>query len=373
MARVDLQHDGAGRCVIVFQGRWTLHDTVPSVGKLALRLESDCRGGAVSFSCAGLTAWDSRFLTFCRSVLETLEGRGIAYDTSGLPDGVLRLLSLAAQVPEREGAAVSRKSPLSARMGEALHAAFAGTISVMEFIGDVTLSVLRMCIGRAVFRWSDTFALLRFCGAQSLPIVSLISMLAGLIFAFVGAVQLKMFGAEIYVASLVGIAMLRVMGAVMTAIIVSGRVGAAFAAELGTMQVNEEIDAFSTFGISPLDFLVLPRMLALVLMMPLLCVYANLMGIVGGAAVGWLMLDINLHQYFNMTWQTVSLTHFGVGIAHSVVFGFVVAVCSCYMGIHCGRSASAVGKATTSAVVSSIVSIVVATAVITFLCNILGI
>lgn len=154
MARVDLQHDGAGRCVIVFQGRWTLHDTVPSVGKLALRLESDCRGGAVSFSCAGLTAWDSRFLTFCRSVLETLEGRGIAYDTSGLPDGVLRLLSLAAQVPEREGAAVSRKSPLSARMGEALHAAFAGTISVMEFIGDVTLSVLRMCIGRAVFRLS---------------------------------------------------------------------------------------------------------------------------------------------------------------------------------------------------------------------------
>jgi phospholipid/cholesterol/gamma-HCH transport system permease protein len=201
----------------------------------------------------------------------------------------------------------------------------------------------------------------------------LISALVGLILAFVGAVQLLMFGAQIYVANLVGIAIVRVMGPIMTGIIMAGRTGAAFAAELGTMQVNEEIDALRTLGISPMEFLVLPRMLALALMMPLLCLYADLIGILGGLLVGMGMLDLDPVVYFNQTREAVSLKHFWIGLFHSVIFGVLVALAGCLRGMQCGRSASAVGHAATSAVVTGIVSIIVATAIITFICNILGI
>ena len=188
-----------------------------------------------------------------------------------------------------------------------------------------------------------------------------------------GAVQLMMFGAQIYVASLVGISMVRVMGAIMTGIIMAGRTGAAFAAQLGTMQVNEEIDALKTLGISPMEFLVLPRMLALVLMMPLLCLYADLMGILGGLIVGVGMLDLSAVEYFNQTKASVTLGHFWIGLFHSAVFGVLVYLAGCLRGLQCGRSASAVGDAATSAVVTGIVSIIVATAIITIICNVLGI
>jgi phospholipid/cholesterol/gamma-HCH transport system permease protein len=215
--------------------------------------------------------------------------------------------------------------------------------------------------------------LLEECGAQALPIVSLISVLVGLILAFVGAIELKMFGAQIFVADVVGIGMVRIMGAIMTGVIMAGRTGAAFAAQIGTMQVNEEIDALQTLGISPVEFLVLPRMLALIVMMPLLCLYADLMGILGGIVVGMGMLDLSLTEYLNRTRESVTMAHLWIGLFHSGVFGVLVAMAGCLRGMQCGRSASAVGEATTSAVVTSIVAIVVATAVITFACQLLGI
>jgi phospholipid/cholesterol/gamma-HCH transport system permease protein len=153
----------------------------------------------------------------------------------------------------------------------------------------------------------------------------------------------------------------------------AGRTGAAFAAQLGTMQVNEEIDALKTLGISPMEFLVLPRMLALVLMMPLLCIYADLMGILGGLIVGVFMLDLSAVEYFNQTKASVTLSHFWIGLFHGAVFGVLVALAGCLRGLQCGRSASAVGDAATSAVVTGIVSIIVATAIITIICNVLGI
>jgi len=167
--------------------------------------------------------------------------------------------------------------------------------------------------------------------------------------------------------------MVRVMGAVMAGIIMAGRTGAAFAAQLGTMQVNEEIDAFKTLGISPMQYLVLPRMVALALMMPLLCLYADLMGILGGVIVGVGMLDLNIIQYYQQTRASVGLNDFFIGLFQAGVFGILVAVAGCLRGIQCGRSASAVGEATTSAVVTGIVSIIVATALVTIMCNVLGI
>jgi phospholipid/cholesterol/gamma-HCH transport system permease protein len=219
----------------------------------------------------------------------------------------------------------------------------------------------------------DLMLLIQECGAQALPIVTLISILVGLILAFVGAVQLKMFGAQIYVADLVGIAMAREMGAMMTGIIMAGRTGAAFAAQLGTMQVNEEIDALKTLGISPMEFLVMPRIIALVLMMPLLCIYADFMGILGGLLVGIGMLDLSFMEYLNETREALTLTHFSVGIFKGVVFGILVALSGCLRGMQCGRSSSAVGLAATSAVVTAIVAIIMCDGLFAIITNTLGI
>ena len=226
---------------------------------------------------------------------------------------------------------------------------------------------------QAQYRKSDLGLVLESCGGQALPIVSLICFLVGLILAFIGAIQLKLFGAQIYVADLVGIAMVRLMAAIMTGIVMAGRTGGAFAAQLGTMQVNQEIDALKTMGISPMEFLVLPRMLALALMMPLLCLYANVMGILGGLVVGVGVLDISLVQYYQRTVAAVRLWDLGIGIFSGIVFGVIIALAGCMRGMECGRSASAVGDAATSAVVTAIVGMTLSTAVITVICNLLGI
>jgi phospholipid/cholesterol/gamma-HCH transport system permease protein len=209
-------------------------------------------------------------------------------------------------------------------------------------------------------------------GAQALPIVSLISVLVGMILAFVGAVQLEQFGAGIYIANLVGLGMAREMGAMMTAIIMAGRTGAAFAAQIGTMQVNEEIDALRTLGVSPMEFLVVPRMVALVLMMPLLTLYSDLLGIVGGAIVGIGTLDLSPLEYYHQTRHAVPLHNFSAGLIKAGVFGVLVATAGCLRGMQCGRSASAVGEAATAAVVTGIVAIIVSDALLTIIYNAIG-
>jgi phospholipid/cholesterol/gamma-HCH transport system permease protein len=206
-----------------------------------------------------------------------------------------------------------------------------------------------------------------------LPIVSLISLLVGLILAFVGAVQLALFGAQIFIADLVGLGMTREMGGLMAAIIMSGRTGAAFAAQLGTMQVNSEIDALKTMGFKPMEFLVLPRILALVLIMPLLCLYANLMGIIGGALVTVSFFDVSLVQYMDRTAAAVGVPDLMIGLFKCGVFGVLIALSGCMRGMQCGRSASSVGDAATSAVVTGIVFIVISDALMTVMCNRLGI
>jgi phospholipid/cholesterol/gamma-HCH transport system permease protein len=363
-----------GACALVFAGTWSIYQSRPAVDEALDRLTSGHGIQKVSFDSAGLIGWDSGLLTLLVKIAELCASRDIALDTSGLPEGLQRLLNLATAIPERSGARKSAvRDPFLVRVADATLSLQAGSREALTFIGDVALALGRLLTGKARFRKAELLFIMQSCGAEALPIVSLISLLVGLILAFVGAVQLKMFGAQIYVASLVGIGMVRVMGAIMTGIIMAGRTGAAFAAELGTMQVNEEIDALQTMGISPMEFLVLPRMIALAVMMPLLCVYADLMGVLGGLIVGVGMLDLGVIEYYNQTVASLNLTHFFVGLFHSTVFGVLVAVCGCLRGMQCGRSASAVGTATTSAVVTSIVCIIVATAIITVTCNVLGI
>ena len=285
-----------------------------------------------------------------------------------------RLLDLASAVPEKKDARKeSGRAPFLARVGEATLEAGKSAGEMLSFIGEAFLAFIKLLRGKARFRRSDLTLLIQECGAQALPIVSLISVLVGLILAFVGAAQLKMFGAQIYVADLVGIGMAREMGAMMTAIVMAGRTGAAFAAQLGTMEVNEETDALKTLGISPMEFLVLPRMLALVLMLPLLCLYADLMGILGGGIIGVGMLGISPAQYYHETVAALNLTQFVAGLIKAGVFGVLVALSGCLRGMQCGRSASAVGEAATSAVVTAIVSIIVSDAILTVIYDRIGV
>jgi phospholipid/cholesterol/gamma-HCH transport system permease protein len=295
-------------------------------------------------------------------------------DVQGLPSGLQTLLRLAAAVPERDVSRIEAASDTPVHRVGHLTIDQAGRLAAtVQFIGESSLAILSVSRGRARFRWPEVAQLLYACGPDALGIISLIGFLMGLILAFIGAVQLRLFGAQIYVADLVGIGIVREMGAIMTGVVMAGRSGAAFAAQIGSMQVNDEIDAFRTMGINPVEFLVFPRMLALTLMMPLLCLYANAMGLLGGALVGVGMLDLGLIQYWQQTRQAVGLNDLIVGETMSVVFGVLVSVAGCLRGFQCGRSSIEVGHAATSAVVTGIVWIVVATAIITVLCSVLGV
>lgn len=360
-ASLDLDHRADGTLLVTVAGRWSIHDPLPSPDEVAVRLAAASPAPhEIAFHADGLAGWDSGLLTFLVAVQDLAQARGIKTDITRLPPGIQRLLELATAVPEKKGArrSDSKRSRLAA-VGQRTLAALAAGREMVTFIGEASLSLARLFTGRARYQRSDLWALMQETGARALPIVSLISILVGLILGFVGAIQLQQFGAQIFVANLVGIAMAREMGAMMSAIIMAGRTGAAFAAQLGTMQVNEEIDALRTLGISPMDFLVLPRMLALIVMLPLLCLYADLLGMIGGAIVGMGMLDISPVQYFYQTQGAVRLSDIILVVAKSSVFGVLIAFSGCLRGIQSGRSAAAVGEAATSAVVTAIVLIIV--------------
>jgi phospholipid/cholesterol/gamma-HCH transport system permease protein len=372
-AEVRFEGPDADTLRVCLGGSWCLGEALPPAEEVGRRLDAS---GArrVALEGAGIDAWDTGLLTFLVGVVDACRRREVEADGAGLPEGARRLLEMAYAVPERTApAALAPARPWLARIGGRTLGLLGAGRAQLSFLGEASLALARFARGRASFRPSDLWLLIQDCGASALPIVTLISGLVGLILAFVGAVQLQTFGAQIYVADLVGIGMARQMGAIMTGIIMAGRTGASFAAQLGTMTVNEEIDALRTLGISPVEFLVLPRMLALMLMLPLLCLYADLMGILGGFLVGVGMLDISPLQYFERTAAAVSLTQFGLGLICAAVFGVLVALAGCLRGMQCGRSAQAVGAATTSAVVTGIVWIVVSDGILTVIFNVLGV
>jgi phospholipid/cholesterol/gamma-HCH transport system permease protein len=352
--------------VVRLSGSWTLQSGVPAVAELQRQLEAGTGVQRLVIDTRELTGWDSGLVTFLRTLADLCGQRQIALDRAGLPEGVRRLLDLAAAVPERQGARrEAMRDPILARIGKATIATTGSAGSMLGFIGEAFLAFLKLLRGQARFRRVDLALLVQECGVQALPIVTLITFLVGAILAFIGAVQLQQFGAQIYVANLVGLAMVLEMGAMMTAIIMSGRTGAAFAAQLGTMQVNQEIDALTTLGVSPIEFLVVPRMLALVLMVPLLTIYADLMGILGGAAIAATTLDVSLPVYFRQLQEGITLKACAQGLIKSAVYGAIVALSGCLRGMQSGRSAAAVGEAATSAVVTGIVGIIVSSAILT--------
>ena len=366
--------DSSDTLRIRLAGEWKIGNDLPKQERLSEFLEKQPGVREIRFDTSQVKQWDSGLLVFLVEVNRFAEKKGIKVCRNDIPDGIRRLLELAEAVPEKKETGKSKKSSFwISEIGNRVQELGNDALKSFEFIGNVFLSFLRLFSGKVRLQRTDFFLIVQECGPGALPIITLISVLVGLILAFVGAIQLKMFGAQIYVANLVGLGMAREMGAMMAAIIMAGRTGAAFAARLGTMRVNEEIDALTTLGISPMDFLVLPRIISLTIMMPLLCIYADLMGIVGGGLVGVFMLDISPRAYFIQTREAVSLIHFAVGIIKSGVFGVLVAVAGCMRGMACGQSAGAVGDATTHAVVTAIVWIIVSDALLTFIFSVLNI
>ena len=376
--RLDFRAAGDGSLVIHLSGDWRLSDPLPASDTLEAYIPDAVR--TLRFDSREITLWDTSLPVFVARLTRYARERGMAVDTAGLPQGAVKLLELANAVPARDeaetrrgGRAADEEAHLFRRVGLVTLQLARELPEGLRFIGETLLSFARLLRGKAQFRYRDLFLIIQQDGPHALPIVSLVSFLVGLILAYMGAVQLQRVGVQIYIADLVSIAMVREVGALMTAIIMAGRTGASYAAELGTMQVNEEIDAYRTLGVSIMDFLVLPRVLALVLMIPLLTLYAGLVGTLAGMSVAITVFDIGAFEYYQQTLRALELKQFGVGVFKGTVYGVVIALSGCLRGIQCGRSAMAVGEATTSAVVTSIVFIVVTASAMTVMFYKLGI
>ena len=368
-AALDWDHSSAIP-VLQVSGRWTLEQHKPELNTVWRQ------GGRLPEQLAvqvAVEAWDSSLLALLRRLQRLAAEHGVALDLLGLPDGVERLLEMAASPSTQAQEAAKPNYGWVSRVGVGAQNVAAAVASSCIFIGEVMQALGRLMTGKARMRMVDFWMALQQCGPGALPIVALIASLVGLILAFVGAAQLEAFGAQLYIANMVAIGMTREMGALMTAIIMAGRTGAAYAAELGSMQANEEIDALKTFGFPPLEFLVLPRLLALLVSMPILTVFADALGVLGGFVIGSGLFDISATQYINQSLAMLSMTDFLIGLFKSLVFAILIGLIGCYYGLSCGRNAQAVGQATTSAVVSIIVALVVSDAAITLICTQLGI
>ena len=322
---------------------------------------------------AQLGQWDSSLMAFLLQCHNYCKAENIHFETQNFPQGALKLLAVATAVDTHVRPAETKRSWLHAlNPGTLLRGTVDHLAESVGFIGDVGLALGKLVIGKASTRLVDFKTFCFQAGPEAISIIGLTSVLVGMILAYLGAVQLLQFGAEVYVADLVVIGTLREMGVLMTAIVMAGRTGAAYAAQLGTMQTNEEIDAITTMGISPIEFLVVPRMLALVVIMPLLTIYADLLGIVGGGIVAGGM-GITPLQYINEGAGALTGVHIAVGLIKSVVFAVLIAIAGCRSGINSGRSSAAVGQAATEAVVTAIVYLIVADAAINIIFQQIGI
>jgi phospholipid/cholesterol/gamma-HCH transport system permease protein len=318
-----------------------------------------------------LENWDSALLLFVFEVRQWCRVQGAYCDLSDLPVALQKLLGQLLAVNETKVNFVRADDFLST-VGFAAQDAWAKTREIATFVGECVLSAVALAKTPQKFRWRDCLDQMQQCGAMALPIVSLISLLVGLIMAYQSAILMRQFGADIYVADAVGLVMVREMGSMMTAIILAGRTGAAFAATLGNMKAGEEIDALTTFGIRPVDFLVLPRLVALAVMMPLLALYANALGIFGGMLVALGLLDIPPTAYWVQTQSAIDLSDVCTGLIKASAFGLLVGLAGCHRGLRADRSAQGVGQAATSAVVMGLLLIIVFDAVFAVVFNVFG-
>lgn len=356
-----------GECLLVeLRGRWRITEPRPSWEESIAGQTPD----RVILEMGEVCTWDSALILYIYEARRWCAARGATCDLSALPAPVQQLSSQLDNLPVAAPSDHSRD--FLTAVGLATEDALRKANELSRFIGEVVISAVGAWRHPKRFRWGDCLHEMQLAGAMALPIVGLIAFLVGVTLAYTGAIILRQFGGDIWVADLVGLTMTREMGAVMTAIVVAGRTGAAFAAQIGNMKANEEIDALETLGIRPIDFLVLPRLTALALMMPLLALYANALGIFGGMVIAYGLLDIPPTAYWVELLTIVDLSDVATGLIKASTFGVCIGLAGCLRGLQAERSAAGVGAAATSAVVSSITLIIVGDALYAVIFNILG-
>jgi phospholipid/cholesterol/gamma-HCH transport system permease protein len=363
----------AGTLVTSLAGDWEIGTRTPRFDDLVGEAPDGSRLTAIAFETTELGEWDSSLLTFLMQGVSYCEDYEIEFRQEDLPVGISRLISLARAVPEKDVECAAPTASLVDRIGASGIVRHEQFLRSVTFVGETAGAVVGLFTRRVKMRWREFWVVVQSNGSGALPIVTLISFLVGLIIAFLGAVVLRRFGAGYYVSYLVGYGMLREMGALMTGIIIAGRTGAAFAAELGSMKITEEIDAYETLGISPVEHLVLPRVLGLFVMMPLLTIYAMFVGILGGLLVSITLLDLSAVQFIGGLLTPVTVSDGLLGVFKGLVFGSVIGLSGCMRGMQTGSDAGAVGRAATSAVVTGITLIIVANAIIDWLAALVGV
>jgi phospholipid/cholesterol/gamma-HCH transport system permease protein len=366
------QQDAQG-WTLVLQGDWRGWTPEPADQNLHHTALSHT---ALVLEAQGLTHWDAGMAPALWTLLAPLAKRQIEIDTSSLPEAVRASIDLAWQAtqapdqPTTNTNSLGALEKLSLWIGQAL--SWMQAKLTVTFIGEVCITLGQWLRGRAIYRGSDVLHHMDHMGPRSLPIVCLTTFLVGLMLAYMGGAQLDRIGAENYIADLVTVGVVRELAALMTGVILTGRVGAAIAAELGTMVVNEEIDAFKTMGLEPVAFLVLPRLLAMLLVAPLVVALAMVVGVLAGLPVASGLYGVPPYEYLNQCLKALTWTHLWIGLFKGTMYCGLLVLAGCREGLYAGHNAQAVGLATTRAVVKALVWIVVGASASTAVLQSLG-
>jgi len=360
----DISEDPQGALILRLHGKVDATTAGPMIEELTDRLKKSVFA-SLCVDLHQVDYFDDFGVLVLAELRKTAARAKAAFHITRASDRIKELLSLFnLDSLEEEIPIPKKKSPgLFTRIGDAVIQQMSGLNDAVTFVGSILLSLIHVCAKPRSLRKSDTLLYMQRVGVDGLPIVALISFLMGLIMAFMSSVQLQQFGANIYVASLVSLAMTRELGPIITAIIVAGRSGSAFAAEIGTMKISEEVDALFTMGFNPVLFLVVPKLTAAMVMVPILTLFSDLFAIVGGLLVGISMLDLTVHSYIAQTIKTLRLFDIFWGVLKSGVFAVLITWIGCYRGFQVSGGAASVGRATTSAVVSSIFLIILSDSV----------
>ena len=338
------------------------------MGAIAPRLEglSATAQSEMGIDGSRIEALDTAGAWVLQKLLQRLRDEGMAVTVNGLRPELAKLLDVVAQQvadqADKPSNTDSKSTTLFERVGRSTAAAFEQAVALLSFVGECAVALAGNVAHPRRIRWRPILFNIRSAGFDALPIVGLLSFLLGVVVAYQGADQLRQYGANIFVADLVGLSMLREFAPLITAIIIAGRSGSAYAAQIGTMAVTEEIDAMRTLGIAPLDLLVLPKILALLIALPLLTVFADVLGVFGGMIMADAQLGVGYADFLERFVKAVSITAFLIGIGKAPVFAAIIVVVGCFQGFRTKGGADSVGRQTTRSVVQSIFLVIVADA-----------
>ena len=363
-----------GQLVVAASGVWDI-STVPSLDDRVRKIQPDS-GNTVRINAAGLDKLDSAGAWVLFRLRQRLQNEGYDVEIEGMrPEhaGLFGHIIACQDTPELTKPKFRPLIQLLDGIGRRTFEMSKEARALISFLGEICVSMVYLLSHPHRIKIVPVINQMQQVGLNALPIVGLLSFLIGIVLAFQGADQLARFGAEIYTVNLLGVSFLREIGILMTAIIIAGRSGSAFTAQIGTMKVNEEIDAISALGLSPIQLLVMPRIIALVLVLPLLGFYADIMGLIGGAIMSMIVLDISVTRFIDQLNGAISMWTFWIGIIKAPFFAFVIAMIGCFNGLKVAGSAESVGLMTTKAVVQAIFLVIVMDAIFSIFFSFLGI